>query len=472
VYATLEAKGFAVVFCSWRSNFVAAHFVVGFAAAGCNLISQPIGAIVAEKDPADPEKSAATSGLPRAGDVQQLLSQGRWIERHRQTGDLLADESADLPRYRWRHAGLEAVLSTKKARRQLRATLQSNDKNAASTAAIGLAWLDESRILPKLVEIARDTTLDLAMRGAAIEGIGRLKTAKADEAIEQLASQFGQYQGAAKAQYQPQLHADLLRAMATRSAELHQEALRPGLSSPDALARLEATRAYAVAGRKAPRELADRAADESPTVRAAALRTLSAMRHEHAQACAVRGLDDYDLKVQLAAISAIGMLPGAENSTRLKKLAASSSELHRAAAYQALAKRGELSVLLQAVADRSWRVRSVAAKHLILLPEDQRATVAETLIGDPSLQVQRQLVLAIGEWPLDEAIPVLLRAAEGNTAVTRRMAIEQLASRWSEAQSLSAQASLETLHLEVERLREVWQGRSQSARLPQEVSLH
>jgi HEAT repeat protein len=357
----------------------------------------------------------------------------------------------------WRHAGLEAVLSQDNARAQLRRAMRSTDASVAATAAIGLARLDDSSSLEQLESAAHDASLKLPDRGAAIEAIGQLDSAQADDVLAELVQEVGRYQGQARARYVPELHADLMRAMARRDRDQHTQAIERGLESPSAAVRLEATRAYAVGHRAPPRQLVERASDDAAKVRAAAIEALVASRHPDAQEAAVRGLNDYDLHVRLAAIQALGVLPAAENAARLNELAANTSDLIRAAGLKALAKRGDLPAVVRAADDSSWRVRSVVAKALGKLPYAERAPLARALVADPSLQVQRQTLQALADWPLAEAIPALLAAIEGRTAATRREAVEQLQARWPAAAELSPVASPATLAAEAARLRDVWQ---------------
>jgi HEAT repeat protein len=373
------------------------------------------------------------------------------------------------PHSRWRHSGLESVLSRDDAQKALRSALGASDAMVSGNAAIGLARFDEPRVLPRLVAIARSAERKLPMRGAAIEAMGMLAAHDADDALSELAEEFGRFKGPAKSRYISDLHADLVRAMGGRPGDHHAELLREALAGPTAAVRLEAAKAY-LAGRPCPRELVDLTADDAAAVRAAAIRALAASRHEEAQACVMRALSDYDLSVRLAAIEALGILPAAENSDSLRKLTASSSDIIRAAAVKALAARGASDAVIKAAGDPSWRVRSAVAESLVGASSGQRTELGHKLLADASLEVRRSIVRVAAEWPLEEAIPFLLTAVESPSAPTRRLAAERLASLWPASAELSPQASPERLAEEVAHLRRAWeQEHAQSIR---EVTPH
>ena len=416
-------------------------------ASGCNLVEP--ATTVLEHD------VGAASGSSRSADVEKTLADAEWVVA---TPAAQTNESNEAtPRGHWRHSGLEAVLSRNDARARLRQAIRSSDAAVSTTAAIGLASLNDPRVLKSLEQAARDTALKLAARGAAIEAIGQLETAHADDALVSLLEEFGQFRGTARARYVPELHAELVRAIACRNGDRHAKSIQDALESPAAPVRLAATQAYLKGRRTLPKELLDRAADEVPSIRAASIQALAQAQHAEAQACALRGLNDHHLAVRLAAIEALGLLPAAENSARLNELAKDDTDVIRAAAVKALAVRGDAHAVAKAVEDKSWRVRSAVAESLLELSYGQREPLAQALVADASLEVQRRMVQSLANWPLDEAIPLLLAAVEGRTAATRRDAVEQLQARWQVAVELSPHATREVLVAEAARLREIWQ---------------
>jgi HEAT repeat protein len=437
-------------------------------ATGCNFVREQSASALGGSNASALAPDAATGDreLTKAlstkeaggetGDTDKLLAESAWVQRIETAPTDAAQATDATPRRRWRHAGLESLFAQSDAKSRLRSAMRSANGAVAASAAIGLAWLGEQSALPRLIKAAHDSALTLPARGAVIEAIGGLATTKADDAIEALLATYGDHRGIAKPRYLPELHADLVRAIGARDPNRHAQAWREALTSPAAAVRLEAIKAHARIKGPLPRELVDCAADESSGVRAAAIIALAEAQHEEAQACAWRGLSDYDLTVRLAAIEALGLLSGADNTARLHALAEDSADTIRAAAVKSLAHRGEIASVAGAAKDASWRVRSAVADCLHTIAVEDRESLAHTLLTDASLEVQRRMVRALAAWPLDEAVPLLLEAIEGHTAATRRDAAEQLQKRWSEAAELSPHAPRERLATEAARLRELW----------------
>jgi HEAT repeat protein len=437
--------------------------------AGCNFVREQSASVLRGSD-ASAIASDTTAGDQQLtesssdkrpdggiGETNKLLAESEWVQRIESASVDAAQLTEATPRRHWRHAGLEALLAQSDAKSRLRSAARSSDGVVAASAAIGLAWLGEPSALPRLVNAARDPSLKLPARGAAIEAIGGLATPQADGALEELLTAFGDYRGPARARYLPELHADVVRAIGARDSNRHAVALRSALASPAAAVQLEAIKAHARLDGPPPREILDCASDESSGVRAAAILALAKAQHEEAQARAWRALGDYDLTVRLSAIEALGHLPGTDNAARLHALAEDSADTIRAAAVKSLALRGDGAAVVHAAKDTSWRVRSAVADSLHTIGLEDRGSLARTLLADASLEVQRRMVRALAAWPLEDALPLLLVAIEGPTAATRRDAAEQLQKRWSEAADLSPQAPRERLAADAARLREVWQ---------------
>jgi len=453
-------------------------------AAGCNLVDAARGPIVSERNSpsthqpdvpggnqlpsnARSQSKAAPKSLSRqrddsppdaADEIIAALAAGdhEWVERTPTASD---DSTKAEPLDHWRHTGLETVLARDDARARLRAALRSRDAIVAANAAIGLASYNELKILPRLMQTARTSTFKLPMRGAAIEAIGRLNTPAADETIDELIREFGDFSGAAQARYLPELHADLVRAIARRPVGRHEQSLQDALKSPAVAVRLQAAQVFPLREGPCPPELVDLTVDKAASVRAMALRALVHARHEAAQTCAERGLTDYDLSVRLAAVEALGNLPAAQNGASLNQLAASSTDFVRAAAVAALATRRDFAAVEHAVSDKSWRVRRAVAESLEKLPPVERRRLAQELLNDPSSEVQRSMVRSLTNWPTSEAVPLLLVALEGRTAATQIDAAAQLRSRWPAAGSLMV-ALPQRFAAEADRLRQVWEQES------------
>ena len=83
--------------------------------------------------------------------------------------------------------------------------------------------------------------------------------------------------------------------------------------------------------------------------------------------------------------------------------------------------------MLDAAHDESWRVRLCVAEALRAYADRDGAAVARRLLDDPSAEVERKTVLALANWPLEQAGPLLLEAMSKLAFLTRKTAAEQLA---------------------------------------------
>jgi HEAT repeat protein len=126
----------------------------------------------------------------------------------------------------------------------------------------------------------------------------------------------------------------------------------------------------------------------------------------------------------------------------LTRLTANSSELIRAAAYSAqLDTSDDEQELAAAAADKSWRVRRIAAAALARHADRRSAALAERLVGDGNADVAAQMIASLESWPLKNAGPVLFKAMEGAAFMPRKLAAEQLARRWPPAKSFEINAT-------------------------------
>jgi HEAT repeat protein len=363
------------------------------------------------------------------------------------------------PARRWRHFGLEAMLSRADAARHLKTAARARDKTIAINAAIGLAQIGDTSSLTMLADTAASDHRPRSMRGAAIESLALMKVADADTALERLADVLGNWEGTARSRYNPDLHADVVRALSIRPSAKGGYSLVAALGSPSAEVRNEAALAYErLAGSvQLPAKFADLVGDESARVRAAVVRALVACRDASAGAAVERALMDEDLGVRIAAVHSLSELGGAANHDRLRGLLDDSSELIRAAAVQATVRLNDIGSASQAAGDKSWRVRLALAASLARIPPRYGSPIAMQLIGDVDLKVQRRAVQSIATWPAYDAIPLLLSAAERGSVLARRDAIEQLQRQRPAAESFPLYTSADRQLDEIRRLRQQWE---------------
>ncbi len=348
------------------------------------------------------ESSAATSVRERTGDLENLQSTSDVADTSTQPTEraktqspvdrfeelataewvlapAIASETEQLlnpfaePKWasrRWRHVGLETVLARADAAEQLRNAARSREQAIAVNATIGLAQLDDPSGMSMLVDAALSDRLPRSMRGAAIESLANLTTPKADAALARVAGELGQWEGQARGRYNPELHADVVRAVSLRPRPQTAAATARAIRSPAADVRYEAAcSCERLAGAvELPENFADLVGDESAKVRAAAVRALAAHRGDVANTVVERALSDADLGVRIAAVHSLAELGGSENHDRLRLLLDDSVELIRAAAVQGLVRLNDISSAAQAANDKSWRVRLALAASLATMP--------------------------------------------------------------------------------------------------------
>lgn len=356
--------------------------------------------------------------------------------------------------FRWRHGDLETLLTLRADERpDLVTALAEGDLTTATNAAIGLARLHDNRGRGQLVKAVEAVALRPAMRCAAAEALGRIDGAADD--LRNLLDRFGS--GAERtSHYSPELHAELLYGLAEQCDAAEEPRFTEALKSSETAVRLAAIRAFSLPGEGAlPMIGADLRSDQDHRIRAAALQALVARRHELAVE-AVRGaVHDHRLEVRLAAISCLGDLDEKQATESLEKLEFE-PEIIRSAAVLAWAKLGARDRVWSAAGDNSWHVRLASAEALAHWPDADGAALARRLVKDASVEVQKQTIATLAEWPLDVAGPVLLAALADGGYATRKSASAQLAERWPQAAEFSVDAPPERREEMLAALRKTW----------------
>lgn len=345
------------------------------------------------------------------------------------------------PGYRWRYPALEELLARPPDQPKVGARrpnwhryLADKDPVVAANAAIALARSGDDRGAERLAQAARSPDINQPMRCAAVEALAGLKGPSVVPLLRELLGQYGRRTPEPGSTYRADLHAELIRGLARHVDPADDPHFVAALRSRAANVRLEALWAWADGrGGRLPVEAADLRADADRDVRAAAIRALGRRRHPQAHQYLAAALRDHELKVRAAAIAALGELGGTEARATLEGLLEDQPEAIRAAAVSALGHLGAEQVVLRAAGDPSWRVRLKVAQALGGYADRDAAAAARRLLRDPSAVVQRQVVLALAEWPLQRAGPILLEALGSRSLMTRRTAREQLAAQWPPA---------------------------------------
>lgn len=344
-----------------------------------------------------------------------------------------AEETAS--RFGWRYPALDAIIGRPASGTPDWETLAKDpDPIVAANAAMGLARLGRAAPAGALTAAVRDPTLPFEMRCAAAESLGAVDTPEATEAIRELITQYGDYTPKGRSTYLGELHAELIRGLASRVDPCRDEMVLAAIRSPQPRVRLEAVAAVAASEPgELPRAAADARLDGDAAVRAAAIRAI--VRHEHPKRLeyAARALRDMDRGPREAAIESLACLNDPESLALLETVMTDGGELDRAAAVAAFAARGAKNALFAAAKDKSARVRIALAKSLGGCPGPEAEEVARGLLSDPSGQVRAEVVAGIANWPLRQAGPILLDAMALRTTQARHAAASRLADQWPPA---------------------------------------
>ncbi|MCC6125425.1 MAG: HEAT repeat domain-containing protein [Pirellulales bacterium] len=355
--------------------------------------------------------------------------------------------------FRWRYPKLEAALAQPVEQRpNLAKLLADRDPKAAFNAAIALGRWGDKRTIPTLSKAVQTPTLPLPMRCAAAEALGCLNEPSSawpegNEAVpdlRKLIDRYGRYSPKSAASYVSELHLELLRSLALSIDATDDERFVSALKSPRAEVREEALVAWSASkSGKLPQEAADLRTDGDARVRAAALAAFVAQKHPQTLDYLRRGLNDANFTVRRAAIAGLGKLGGEEALSILKEQYRDRSDGVRAEAVKAFAAMRAEQQILEAVGDKSWRVRLGAARALTIFPSAACAASAEKLLDDPSAEVQLAAVLALKRWPRARSGPVMLAAMGKSVLAARKAAAEQLAEWWPPAAEFPADGPAE-----------------------------
>ena len=434
---------------------VTAWLAIVLTASGCHWLGDrwpgnkplPLDDVAhATKSPqANPSNSAdvAAQSLARA-----LLTKEDWIRTVRggdpQPGDKV---------WRWRHAGVEELLSRTPAERpDFHPWLADEDPIVSANAAIALAHQSDSAGLDSLRTTARATARRLSLRCAAIEAMSNIRPVPTDR-LGELLDQVRKPKPSDGTPYIPELHAELLAALAPHVEPATDSRFQEALGSGMIAVRLEAVRAWRFSRQPIPQSLTQLRFNADPRLRTALMSVLGEKRPEGADEWLVAAVNDQDLQVRLAALAALGQYGGDKARGVLKKQMESRYEVTRAAAVAALDAIGDRQSVSAAVNDRSWEVRQVVAQSLASQTDHDASILAVQLLDDPSVEVQRRTLAAIKAWPLPRSGPLLLSAMERPVYQSRKVAAQQLAAQWPPAAEFPVDAPQDRRSEVVQRLR-------------------
>jgi len=356
--------------------------------------------------------------------------------------------------YRWRHLDLEALVALPADERpDLVGALEDTDPVVAANAAICLARVGDGRGRDGLIDAVRDSELRLPMRCAAAEALAGLKEPSTTGDLRQLVDRYGDFSSPA---YLPELHAELLYGLAAHVDAGREERFVAAVKSQAAGVRLAAIRGWVrPGGASLPEEAADLRTDQDHRVRAAAITAMARRQHPLALDVARASLFDYRLEVRLAAVAALGQIGGPAAQQALEKLDGE-AEIIQAAAIAAFAKLGDRDHVWTGAESKSWHVRRAVAAALVQWPDAGGASLARRLLVDPSIEVQKQILATLADWPLEASGSVLLETMGGEGYLARKSAAAHLAKHWPAAREFTPDAPPERRAEVLARLRTRW----------------
>ncbi|MBS0210759.1 MAG: HEAT repeat domain-containing protein [Planctomycetes bacterium] len=439
-----------------RHCFATLAIAVLVCAAGCRPFSTDFWSTrwplqTGEKAPADGDKKDGSSEAQDAAALADRLANDAWVLT-------LPDPLRGAPRWRWRNQAIEIVESpAPPTPDQLAPLLKDRRMMVATNAAIMLARQGDDAGREVLLRTTRAAELRLPLRRAAAEALAAIAGPKAVEDLTGLIDALGNEAEMVATAYAPELHADLLRLLAEHASPAGNPRYQRALNSRSADVRRAAVAAWQRETKaELPLEVMDHRSDPDTGVRCEAIRTIAARRPNGAYDAIESMLHDHHLDVRVVAIGALAETGDPRALKALEAERQREGEELRAAATKGLLKLQPEQTLPLALADKSWRVRSVVADALAQLPDRNGRHAAEQLLLDRSLEVQRRVVASLDAWPLASAGPLLLMAYEQSAYGTRQAATDQLRRRWPAAEQLSADAPQERRVTVLAELRKQW----------------
>jgi len=375
--------------------------------------------------------------------------------------------NGELPPYRWRHVGLETLTArATQDRPDLHVALFAHDPVVAANAAIALARDGDEQAAARLVEIATDESLDVEQRFAACETLGSTDYPWVAADLDVLLEEHTRRSQRDDVGYNPEFHAELLRAAAPHAGKIDRRWFLAALAGRHVNVRRAAVESCPADGNS--QQLATLTQllhdDPDPRVRGAAVR--AAARSGAALETIEAALTDFDWDVRVAAIGALGEIGSPAAIARLEALLETAPDQARGHVARALAAGGALETVLALSTDSSWQVRLAVAEALAhptiaSRPHRQAVNVVTRLLTDRSAQVQWATVEALSRWPLEAAGPLLLLAIDQSGYRVRKAAADQLAALWEPAgrfpgERFPTEASAQRRGEAQSRLRDQW----------------
>jgi HEAT repeat protein len=411
------------------------------------------------------------------------LLQDRWIfnlelERYRK-GETAQTDSF----WRWRHRGIEEILILPtEYQPNYQSLLRHENAIVRANAVIILARSGDEQVGQSLVNAIHDASLSSAMRCAAAEAFGSLKTTP-PETLIQLSDVYAEYideKGRRKPGV-PLLSIELLYAIAAKKPLSQEPCFVRPLESRDPKVRLAAISIWrdhapkfnSTANEQLPQTSAttlpdcipNLCGDSNAAIQEAAMLTVAAWRSPEALSRLDLGLRNPMVSVRLAAIRGLGMLQTTDAVTLLQPALQDQSPAIRAETVRAFRQAGLREQALTMRDDPAWEVRKAVAESLAEMENPKTAAIARKYLNDVSPAVQIAALESLRRWRGETSAPLFLETMNSNILNTRILAAELLAKYWKPAESFSPNDRTQTREAKYQELVRQFQQDVQSGRL-------
>ena len=343
-------------------------------------------------DPMDPFLGHAQSA-PRVGSIHggepfatrplepDLLTSDDWFEKPPRSYGKRAQ--TDM---RWHHRRLDPYLHPSAPRSDLSTQLLSSSPVVATNAAIVTAHWATGQPTEHLAAAIRAAELPLSLRCASAEALGLVKHPSTARTLRELLREFAPPQPGQSPDEDeqvpreiPDLHADLIRALARHAEPGDETWFNRALASSDWQVRLEGAAAWsALSDLSLPAQLIEGRADRDPRVRVTVVRTIAAHRDPRAVAYLQEALGDSDFDVRMAAMTALGEIGTVEAKALVGRMKDRGMELQQAAVATSRAAKDLRDDVQASAKDAQSQLRLAVAETLEVAERRGHELAAET----------------------------------------------------------------------------------------------
>ena len=345
-----------------------------------------------KSDPMDPFLPIEQSA-PRVGSVYgdepfatrplepHLLTSDDWFEKPPRSYAKRAQ--TDM---RWHHRRLDPYLHPSAPRSDLAEELLSSSPVVATNAAIVTAHWATGQPIEHLAVAIRAAELPLPLRCASAEALGLVKHPSTAPILRKLLRQFASPDPGKSPDEDervpreiPDLHVDLIRALARHAEPGDETWFNRALASSDWQVRLEGAAAWsALSDLSLPAQLIELRGDRDPRVRVTVVRTIVAHRDPRAVVYLQEALGDSDFDVRMAAMTALGEIGTGDAKALVGRMKDHGRELQEAAVATSRAAKGLRDDVQASAKDAQSQLRLAVAETLEVAERRGHELAAET----------------------------------------------------------------------------------------------